>query len=146
MENLTSCRRCSSNACLEQKLSEKLTTWFCFGCGFTSSTELIEGSDTLAGIVLSAPELYKDLIFIDQHSLAWMPSTLTLPEKGMVFIDGSSVDDWQWSAVKAIPILEEERNKFPEGQKYKMNVKGATKFAPRDFMDALEDIGFFNLD
>jgi hypothetical protein len=145
MENLTNCSRCGSNACLEQQLNDSLTTWFCFGCGFTTSTELLEGSDTLTTILASAPELYKDLIFVDQKKMTWMPSTLTLPEKGMVFIDGTSAEDWQWSAVKAIPILEEEKNKFPEGQKYKMDVKGAKRFAPRDFMDALEEIGFFEI-
>ena len=44
MEKLVECKRCSGNACYEQPLNESITTWICMGCGFTTSTELIEGS------------------------------------------------------------------------------------------------------
>lgn len=146
MQDLVICDRCGSNACMENKINENLTTLFCFGCGFTTSTELIQGSDEIKGILDGAPELYKDLLFVDKKGRVWFPSTVTLPEKGMVFLDGTDKDNWTWSAVKAVEITEEERSKFPSGQKYKMDVKGAKKFGKRDFMDALETIGFFSVD
>ena len=146
MQDLVICDRCGSNACMQNKINEKLTTLFCFGCGFTTSTELIQGTDEVNGILAGAPELYKDLLFVDKFSRVWFPSTVTLPEKGMVFIDGTDKDTWQWSAVKAVGITEEERSKFPAEQKYKMDVKGAKKFGKRDFMDALETIGFFDVE
>lgn len=143
---LVICRRCGGNACLETKLENGLTTWIDFGCGFTASTEITKDSEQLRTIMLTAPELYKDLLFIDSQDIAWLPSTVTLPEKGMVFIDGTGKDDWAWSAVKAVKITEEEKNRFPVDQKYKMEVRQAKKFSQSDFMDALSEIDFFSLD
>jgi hypothetical protein len=144
-DQLKDCPCGGSNACYEQKIDKDLTTWLCFGCGKSSSSVMKEGSIPVLRAIESAPELYRDIMYIDKEGQVWFPSTITLPEKGMVFVDGTNKDDWKWSAVKAVPILEEEKNKFPDGQKYKMDVKGAKKFNPRDFMDALEEIGFFSI-
>jgi hypothetical protein len=64
----------------------------------------------------------------------------------MVFLDGTSKDNWMWSAVKAIEIAEEEKVNFPQGQTHKMDMKNAQMFDQRDFMDALEVIGFFDVE
>lgn len=145
MEKLTECNRCGGNACYEQQVSEKVTTWICMGCGFTTSSELTEGSKLLQDILETSPELYKDLLFIDQSKKAWTPSTITLPGKGMVFIDGTTKENWAWAAVKAVRITDEERNlkQFPEDQVYKMDMSNAKHFGKKDFMDAIESIGFF---
>jgi hypothetical protein len=81
----------------------------------------------------------------DKEGRVWFPATITLPEKGMVFLDGNNKDNWKWAAVLAIPLTEEEINsgRFPEGQSFKMNVKESKKFEQKDFMDALEVIGFY---
>jgi len=51
-----------------------------------------------------------------------MPSTVNIPTQGMIFANGSSLSDWGWAAVKAVPVLEEEKEKYPilgkEGQYY----------------------------
>lgn len=136
-----------SNACYEQKINseegEEITTWMCFGSGFTTSTLMTEGSKTMTDLLETAPELYKDLLHTDKEGKIWVPATITLPEKGMVFLDGDSKDNWVWSAVKALPIPKEELNKYPEGQTYRMDMKNAKSYKQKDFMDALEDIGFF---
>ena len=44
MEKLVECKRCSGNACYEQPVTENILTWICMGCGFTTSTELTQGS------------------------------------------------------------------------------------------------------
>tara|TARA_B110000285_G_scaffold185380_1_gene210282 strand:- start:778 stop:1227 length:450 start_codon:yes stop_codon:yes gene_type:complete len=144
-DKLVECGRCQGNACYEQILSEKLTTWLCMGCGFTSSTELSKGSKVTTDAIETSPELYKDLIFEDKNKMNWLPSTVTLPAKGMVFIDGTNKADWKWSAVKAIEITEEERKvkQFPSDQTYRMDMKNAKQYDQKDFMEALETIGFF---
>ncbi len=144
-EKLIDCPHCGSNACYEQQISEQVATNFCFGCGFTTSTVMVEGSKLVADSLENSPELYKDLMFIDQDRKVWFPSTVTLPEKGMVFLDGTSKDTWQWSAVNAIEITDEEKSKYPQGQTHKMDVKNAKRFDKRDFMDALDTIGFFDI-
>ena len=141
-----------SNACYEQVITDgndntTITTWLCFGSGFSSSTLMTEGSKTVADLLETAPELHKDLIHIDDKKRVWAPATITIPEKGMVFVDGTSKEDWKWSAVKAIEITEEERKEknFPEGQTHKMDMPNAKLYGKKDFMDALEHIGFYNV-
>ena len=144
-DQLVDCKRCGGNACYEQHIDESTTTWLCMGCGFTTSTVMNEGGKVVKDLLETSPELYKDLLFTDSDKRVWAPSTITLPGKGMVFLDGTSKDDWQWSAVKAIKITDEERKvkNFPKDQEYKMDMQGAKKFGEKDFMDALEIIGFY---
>jgi len=84
----------------------------------------------------------------DKNDRAWFPSTITLPGKGMVFADGTSKNKWEWSAVKALKITEEDRKikQYPSDQDYKMDMANAKRFKSTDFMDALEVIGFFEAD
>ena len=144
MEQLTTCKRCGSDACYEQHVNEETTTWLCMGCGFTTSTLMTEGSAPINNILETSPELYKDLMHTDAQGHIWVPSTITLPKRGMVFLDGTSTDNWKWAAVKAVP-LEESDKKMSKDQTHKMDMKNVQHFKERDFMDALESIGFFEL-
>ncbi len=139
-----------SNACYEQTFEQdgkEVKTWMCFGSGFSTSTFMNKDSDLVKNTIETSPELYKDLMHIDKNDRAWFPATITLPEKGMVFADGTSKDDWKWAAVKAIPITEEDRKikQFPADQKYKMDMENKSLHNQNDFMDALEQIGFFSI-
>lgn len=144
MEKLITCKRCESNACYEQQVDENTSTWLCMGCGFTTSTLMIESSDPIKTILETSPELYKDLMHTDEDGHIWVPSTITLPNRGMVFLDGTSAKDWKWAAVKAVPLQEGDK-KLNENQTHKMDMKNVQHFPERDFMDALEVIGFFEL-
>lgn len=143
METMTICPRCGGNACYEQELEGGVKTYFDFGCGFSTSTLMIEGSKLVEDTLQTSPELYKDLMFVDENKLVWFPATITLPEKGMVFLDGTSKENWRWAAVKTIEISEEEKEKFIKGQTHKMDMKNIQYFDQRDFMDALDVVGFF---
>jgi len=145
MDKLTDCKRCGSNACYEQHINEQITTWLCMGCGFTTTTVMTEDSIATKTAINSSPELYKDLLHKDEDGHMWVPATITLPAKGMVFIDGSTKENWRWAAVKAVEIVKEEKHKYPEGQTHKMDIKRAQYFNQREFMDALEVIGFYEM-
>jgi hypothetical protein len=144
-DQLKDCPCGGSNACYEQKIDKDLTTWLCFGCGKSSSSVMKEGSIPVLQAIESAPELYRDIMYIDKEGQVWFPSTITLPGKGMVFVDGTSADNWRWAAVKAIEISEEEKKNFPEDQTHKMDMKNIQYFQERDYMDALSAIHFFDL-
>ncbi len=150
MDNLTACKRCGSDACYENKVNESYTTYWCFGCGFTSSTFMREDHEFYNHQKEILPELYKDLLFYDGDRYIWMPSNTNIPTKGMVFLDGVSKDDWWWSAVLAVPVKEEEKEKFPipgkKGKFYSHRVDMSTlkKYSHTDYMDALEYIGIFD--
>jgi hypothetical protein len=106
---------------------------------------MVEGTKPVLDALETSPELYKDLMFVDEDKKVWFPATVTLPEKGMVFLDGTSKENWKWSAVQAIEITEEEENKYPEGQTHRMDTKNAQMFGQKDFMDALDAIKFFDV-
>ena len=145
METMVICPHCGGNACYEQKVNEEVTTHFCFGCGFTTSTLMEVNSKVVLDTLSNSPELYKDLMFVDKDNKVWFPSTMTLPGKGMVFVDGTSKENWQWAAVTAIEIAEEEKKNFPKDQTHKMDMKNISHFDQRDFMEALDKIGFFEV-
>lgn len=144
-DKLVECKRCGGNACYEQTINENTQTWLCMGCGFTTSTEMKKDSTVVDNILATSPELYKELLHEDSNGLIWAPSTITLPGKGMVFIDGTSTSDWQWTAVQSIPLTEEEKasGKYPKEQEFKMDMNTNKKYGQREFMDALEVIGFY---
>jgi ribosomal protein L37AE/L43A len=125
-ESLIICPRCGSNACSEVS-NDKLTVWNCFGCGFTSNSTLTDENIKTTEEVL--PELYKALKQkIDKYH--WYPNTVILDNKSMVFAEGNSIEDWKWSAVQS------------KDGKADMTTK--KEYTERDFMEALDYIGYFN--
>lgn len=151
-DQLVECRRCGSNACYEQHIDENTTTWLCMGCGFTTSTLMVKGSEVVSQAMSTMPELYKDLLHVDAEGLHWLPAVITLPDQGMVYLDGTSKEDWKWAAVKSIPLTKQDREekvngrpKYPKGVNTKADMKNLQHFDQTDFMDALDVIGFYNL-
>jgi len=145
MENLVDCTRCGSNACFVQEVTEDTLGYLCFGCGFTTNTIMVEGSELVDQTYESYPELYKDLKFVDEEGKVWFPSGITLENQGMVFIDGTSKNNYEWKGVLMTPIPEEELSKYPENTTHKVDFSTSKNYGKQDFMDALEYIGFFKL-
>ncbi len=149
-DKLTICPRCGSDACYQQDLNAEYTIHQCYGCGFTTNTLMTTDSEFLEEQLEVLPELYKDLAFVDKEERVWIPSATNLMEQGMVYADGKSKFDWQWSAVKAVPISEEEKEKYPipgeEGKyyKYKMGTESQKNYKERDVMEVLDYMGVFN--
>ena len=149
MDNLIQSPVSDSNACYVTKINDELTSYLDFGSGFTTTTLMKEDSEQVTNAIETSPELFKDIRKKDSEGRVWFPATITVPNSGMVFADGTSKKDWGWSAVKSIPLSEEEikSGRFPAGQTTKMDMNNVKKF-PRDkgFIDALEEIGFFGID
>ena len=126
-EKLIDCARCGSNACSEMS-NDKVTIWICMGCGFTSNTTITDLN--VEQMETTLPELYKALRHKDQEGKYWYPNSIVLEDKSMVFAEGTSVDNWKWSAVQS-----------KEG---KADMTTKKEYLEREFMDALEYIGYFN--
>jgi hypothetical protein len=144
MDNLTTCDRCGSDACYVQEVNENVKLHFCYGCGFQANTAMTRDSEFLQQQMEVLPELYKELMGEDENGTIWMPSVVNIPDKGMVFADGPNGQQWQWAAVKATLMSDEEKTKFKEKGKeydYKMDMTTLTHFPERDFIDALSYIG-----
>ncbi len=143
--NLGICPRCGSDACYENNLGADYKVYMCYGCGFTTNTLMTENSEFLEEQLEVLPEVYKDLVYVDGEGLNWIPSTISLPEKGMIFVNGASADKWNWSSVPAKELTEEELPNFPEGSTHKMDMKKVKHFDERDFIEAMDYIDMFNI-
>tara|TARA_B100001175_G_scaffold290934_1_gene275724 strand:+ start:1567 stop:2097 length:531 start_codon:yes stop_codon:yes gene_type:complete len=156
---------CNSDACYEsefQTADGPIKTWLCMTSGYTTNTTMTEDSEELKFTLEHTAELIKDLRQDHEppgggDKLAWFPTAITLPNKGMVFpepIKGTSTldgkPDWQWTVVKAVPISEEEQEKYPDPTnpgtfyKNKMDMKNMKRFEKLCFMDAAEELGMFS--
>ncbi len=146
-DNLTICPRCGSDACYVQEVNHKIKNYMCYGCGFITNSLMKKGEEFFESQMETLPELYKELMGEDEDTgLIWMPNTINLPNKGMVFADGRNGSNWAWAAVKAIPMPEEEQEKFKEkgkNFKFKMDMENIKHYPEGDFMEALEYIGVF---
>ena len=148
-DKLNICSRCGSDACYEQELGKEYKVSQCYGCGFTTNTLMKKDSEFLKEQLEILPELYKDLIHIDDKGYHWMPTAINNPEQGMIYADGKTHQNWKWSVVKAIKILEEDKKKYPipnkeeEYYEYKMDTSTLKQFNERDFIEALDYIGVF---
>ena len=163
-DNLVNSPICDSNACYESEFKTKdgtVKTWLCMTSGYTTNTTMTEDSEELKFTLEHTAEIIKDLR--QDHvppgggdKLAWFPTAITLPEKGMVFpepIKGTSTlegkQDWGWTVVKSIPIPEDEQHKYPDPRnpgtnyKHRMDMKNLKRFDKLCFMDAAEELGMF---
>jgi hypothetical protein len=147
MDNLIICTRCGSDACYVEEVNQDIKTYFCYGCGFQTNSLMKEGETFYEEQVSILPELYKDLFSKDENELVWMPSMVNIPDKGMIFANGPSKEDWGWAAVKAVKVTEEEKTKYPiPGKKdqyyeFRMAMDTLQMFPEREFMEALSYIG-----
>ena len=142
-DNLTTCPRCGSDACYHTDLGADYQINMCYGCGFTTNTLMTEDSKFLEEQLEVLPELYKDLASVDENGLTWVPSTINIEDKGMIFIQGKSINDWNWVACPAKELTEEGKQNFPEDATYKMDMKNASYFKEREFIEAMDYIGMF---
>lgn len=146
MDNLTTCERCGSDACYVQEVNSEVKLYQCYGCGFIANSVMTRDSEFLEQQLQVLPELYKELMGEDENGLIWLPSVVNIPDKGMVFADGSKTSNWAWAAVKAVPMPEDEKAKFKaKGKEYdwKMDMSTLQHFEERDYMEALSYIGVF---
>ena len=140
-DEIINCPKSGGNLCYKVEINNEITNYLSISCGFWTNSLMISGSDFYNEQVSTLPELYKDIAWTDpETNFIWIPNTINIEEKGMVFANGTHADDWNWAAVKAIPLEEGEEAKV-EGQKYKMDMANMTLFKERDYMDALSHIG-----
>jgi len=151
---------CDSNACYESEFQTQdgvVKTWLCMTSGYTSNTTMTLDSEGLKQTMELTAELIKDLRLDlvppgGGEKLAWFPTCITMPEKGMIFpepIKGAGKDEWMWTVVKAIDIPIKDQEKYPDptnpGTFYKkrMDMKNMKRFDKLCFMDAAEELGMF---
>lgn len=124
------CPHCGSKLCYKQTLPDGVESYTCMACGFTTSTLMVAGSETEQEVSKKYPTLYKDLKFKDPTTnLVWYPAVVTVPGRGMVYIDGSDFRTWSWAATPMRRLTRRERRHGPyKGQEYIAVPKETQKF------------------
>lgn len=146
-DSIIECPVCGRNTCYRQIIdSQGNFSLLCLSCGMTTNSFYTEGSELDTKTYEAAPELYKDLRYVDDTKLVWYPATISVPNKGMVFVDGTTKENWRWASVLAVEIDKKDRDKYPKGQTYKMDMKNIVHFNQDEFTLALERINFFSVE
>ena len=149
MDNMIICDRCGSDACYVQEVNSEIKNYQCYGCGFITNSLLKQGSQFFEEQMELLPNLYKELMGEDDDGKIWMPSTINIPKKGMIFANGANTESWKWGAVKAVEVKDDEKEKYPipnkEGEYYKhrMDMETLQEFNENDYIEALDYIGIF---
>ena len=138
-DKLVTCSRCESDACYEHN-HQGITIWSCMGCGFTTNELMIDESELVKATEEVMPELYKDLRFIDYKNQVWYPTVVNIEDKGTVFINGTTTENWGWAGIKAIETTDGEKEKF-KGAKFKSDPKTLKMFNQKSFDEACAYIG-----
>ena len=147
IDQLVDCPLCEQKACCySTKINETKNSYACFGCGYTTNDLMKEGQYDIETYEEFIPELYKDLKKIDKDNRVWYPQSINILGKGTVFANGKTKDSWEWSAIKSVPLTEEEKSspRF-KNQTHKSDPVSLKSFE-KDFIEALDYIEFFSVD
>ena len=145
-DNLITCPKCGViESCYTVQLNEFHNSYVCFNCGFQTNDLMREGEFNFEEYENEMPELYKDIKYIDETGRVWYPYIINIEGKGTVFANGSSKEDWQWSAIKSVLLTEEEKEspRF-KGKTHKSDSSTLQNFG-KDYFEACDYIGFFDI-
>lgn len=148
-DKLVICKKCGGPMCYESLHENNIKSWMCLNCGFQTLSLLKNNSDYHIQYEKTLPELYKDLKYIDINENVWYPITLNFPERGIVFADGTSKDNWGWTAMLATEVLDEEKERYKkpglenEYFTFKMDSKTKKIFTKDNYVAAVNYIGLF---
>jgi len=147
------CPHCGSNNCFIESnyaeiTPEKISSYMCMGCGYSSTTLNTADSAMIAEYESVTPQIMVDLKWIDPATnLVWYPTVLNFPNLGIVFPDGVDASNWSWRSAPAVDIPVEEQKKYPipgkEGEFYtrRVDMTSSKLFAKEEFSKACEFIG-----
>lgn len=140
---LIECPKCKCDGCYATNINETKLSYFCWGCGYYTNDLMKEGEYDAAAFEETLPVLYVDSKYIDTEKRVWYPTSINIENKGTVFLNGKSIEEVQWSAIKVISLTEEER-KQPKykGLTYKSDPKSLKHFG-NDFIEACSYINLF---
>lgn len=132
-DEIINCPKSGGDLCYKMEVTKDITNYMSLSCGYWTNSLMTEGSEFYTEQIETLPELYKDLAWTDpETNLIWLPNTINLKEKGMVFADGTDSSNWKWAGVKAVQNEEKE---------YKTDMSTIKHFDERDYIEALSYIG-----
>ena len=143
-DSFVQCPHCGSIVCYSQE-QDGVTSLVCMSCGFTTTSEMKDGSEAEKKVFERHPSLYRDLRFVDRYGYVWYPSVIAVPDMGMVFVDGSNTKNWQWVSVPVRKLTRHEKRsgRYPKDQEYVTILEHKKQFGQDGFAEAMASIGLF---
>tara|TARA_Y100000114_G_scaffold114540_1_gene108574 strand:+ start:4450 stop:4893 length:444 start_codon:yes stop_codon:yes gene_type:complete len=141
LDTIIDCPKSGGDLCYKTEINKDITNYLSLSCGFWTNSLMTKGSKFYEEQFSTLPELHKDIAWEDPKTkLVWIPNTINIQDKGMVFANGTNPNEWSWSAVKAIELKDNKEAKV-EGQTHKMDMTTIKNFTERDYIEALSYIG-----
>lgn len=139
-DKIINCPKSGGDLCFQTQVNPNIITYLSLSCGFWSNSIMKEDSDFYNEQLKLLPELYKDLAWEDPETgLIWLPNIINQESLGMIFADGSGINEWKWAAVKAIKLGKKDK-KINKNQTHRMDMKTIKHFDERDYLEALSYI------
>jgi len=141
-DKLTDCPHCKQiGSVYTTAINEFHNSYLCLGCGFATNDLMTEKEFDFEEYEKEMPQLYIDIKKIDDLKRVWYPNVVNIQDKGTVFLNGSSAEESQWSAIKSVKLTKEEKKnpKFKD-KTHKSDSSTLTNFGG-DYLSALEYIG-----
>ena len=141
-DKLTDCPHCKQiGSVYTTAINEFHNSYLCLGCGFATNDLMTEKEFDFEEYEKEMPQLYIDAKKTDDLKRVWYPNVVNIQDKGTVFLNGSSAEESQWSAIKSVKLTKEEKKnpKFKD-KTHKSDSSTLTNFGG-DYLSALEFIG-----
>lgn len=145
-DTLTTCRRCGSDACYEVNHGNSMH-WQCMDCGFYTNTYMLKNSEVIDHIKATSPELYKDLLYEDEDGFIWAPKVINIATLGILFVEGTSADNYQWCFAPEVIIPNDQQYRYPkkdspgEFHTHRVDMNLKKLYGQLDFILAMQESG-----
>ena len=141
-DKLTDCPHCKQiGAVYTTPINEFHDSYLCLGCGYQTNDLLIEGEYQFEEYEAELPQLFIDAKKIDENKKVWYPNVVNIPDKGTVFLNGTNVEESQWSAILNVKLKAADKKKpMFKGKTHKSDSSTMKNFG-KDYLAALEYIG-----
>lgn len=141
-DEIIKCPKSGGDICYKIQNTPEITTYMSLSCGFWTNSLMKEGEEFYEQQTETLPELYKDLAWKDPETgLTWIPQTVNVEGKGMVFPYGSNRSSWKWASVKSRPTTEEEQANSTLKTSFKTDMNTMKLFEEKEYVAALDYIG-----
>jgi hypothetical protein len=130
----------------ESILENSQENYLCVRCGYTTTSDMVVGSEFVESAKKINPPLVNDLALADNvRNLVWFPSVININEKGICYPDGTP-KNWLWIVAPYELLSKEEKELYlskedDSGFKWRLAVEKSTQFDKLDFQNALAFLG-----
>jgi hypothetical protein len=141
MEELHDCPICGTEHSVFEVKMGGVNTRICQSCGYQTNDLMLEGEFQFEEYEAELPQLYVDAKKVDETKKVWYPNVVNIPDKGTVFLNGTNVEESQWSAILNVKLKAADKKKpMFKGKTHKSDSSTMKSFG-KDYLSALEYIG-----